>query len=68
MTRASSAPRIGYLVGLRDAQLDVAVLPVDTPFAVSAELIGSAPPLAQYRIEVAGLVSGTVSTFLADET
>jgi predicted hotdog family 3-hydroxylacyl-ACP dehydratase len=61
---AATGPRIGYLVGLRDARLAIARLPVDVPFVVTAELIGSAPPLAQYRIDLDGLVSGTVSTFL----
>lgn len=61
---AAAGPRIGYLVGLREARLATATLPVDTPFVITAELVGSAPPLAQYRVGTDGCVTGTVSTFL----
>jgi len=61
-----AAPRIGYLVGVREARFAVPHLPVSRPFRVSARLQGSAPPLSIYEIAAAGVVTGTVSTFLAD--
>jgi 3-hydroxyacyl-[acyl-carrier-protein] dehydratase len=59
------APRIGYLVGIREARFAVPSLPIDRPFRVSARLQGSAPPLSIYEIEVGEAVTATVSTFLA---
>jgi predicted hotdog family 3-hydroxylacyl-ACP dehydratase len=58
-------PRIGYLVGVREARFAVPSLPTGRPFRVSASLQGSAPPLSIYEIAVDGAVTGTVSTFLA---
>lgn len=67
---ADPAPRIGYLVGIREARFAVASLPTDRPFRVSARLQGSAPPLSIYEIAVGEpgreAVTGTISTFLAD--
>jgi len=61
-------PRIGYLVGVREARFAVPSLPTGQPFRVSARLRGSAPPLSIYEIAVDEAVTGTVSTFLADAT
>ena len=58
-------PRIGYLVGVREARFAVPSLPTGRPFRVSASLQGSAPPLSIYEIAVDEAVTGTVSTFLA---
>lgn len=63
-------PRIGYLVGIRDARLHVAHLPADRPLRFAVRLAGSAPPLAVYEVVVEGaggreLVRGTISTYLA---
>jgi 3-hydroxymyristoyl/3-hydroxydecanoyl-(acyl carrier protein) dehydratase len=66
---AASGPRIGYLVGIREAHFAVPSLPVDLPFRVTARLQGSAPPLSIYEITArgaGGAVAGTLSTFLAD--
>jgi 3-hydroxyacyl-[acyl-carrier-protein] dehydratase len=62
-------PRIGYLVGVREARFAVPSLATGRPFRVSARLQGSAPPLSIYEIAVGEpgreAVTGTVSTFLA---
>jgi predicted hotdog family 3-hydroxylacyl-ACP dehydratase len=58
-------PRIGYLVGVREARFAVPSLRTGQPFRVSARLQGSAPPLSIYEIAVDEAVTGTVSTFLA---
>jgi len=61
-------PRIGYLVGVREARFAAPSLPTGRPFRVSARLQGSAPPLSIYEIAVGEpgreAVTGTVSTFL----
>jgi 3-hydroxyacyl-[acyl-carrier-protein] dehydratase len=66
----ASRPRIGYLVGARDA-LCAFTIPAGRSLRVSAVPAGSASQLALYRIEVraegaAGpvLAAGTLSTFL----
>jgi predicted hotdog family 3-hydroxylacyl-ACP dehydratase len=61
-----AGPRVGYLVGVREARFTVSHLPTSRPFRVSARLQGSAPPLSIYEIDVGGVVTGTVSTFLAE--
>ena len=56
-TIGDGAPRIGYLVRIREASFLEPHLPVETPLCVSARLEGTAPPLAVYRIRVGiGLV------------
>ncbi len=59
------APRIGYLVGIREARFTTAPLPAARPFQVSARLAGSAPPLSVYEIAAGGAMTGTVSTYIA---
>jgi predicted hotdog family 3-hydroxylacyl-ACP dehydratase len=70
--REDSVPRIGYLVGVREARFAVPSLATDRPFRVSARLQGSAPPLSIYEIAVGEpgheAVTGTVSTFMADSS
>lgn len=57
-------PRIGYLVGIREAWLTGA-LPVNRPFRVAARLQGGAPPLSIYEIDVGDARVGTISTYVA---
>jgi predicted hotdog family 3-hydroxylacyl-ACP dehydratase len=61
-------PRLGYLVGVRDATFYVPDLAVGEPLAVIVEATGSAPPLAVYTIRIeqesAVLVTGTISTYV----
>ncbi|HTQ80886.1 MAG TPA: hypothetical protein VMM92_12890 [Thermoanaerobaculia bacterium] len=65
---STAGPRLGYLVGVRDATFHSSFLPVGEPLSVRVEAAGSAPPLAVYeaRIELGGtlLVSGTLSTYV----
>jgi predicted hotdog family 3-hydroxylacyl-ACP dehydratase len=62
-------PRIGYLVGVREARFGVAALPTGRPFRVVARLQGGAFPLSIYEIAVGEpgreIVTGTISTYLA---
>lgn len=55
-------PRIGYLVGIREARLTGA-FPAGRPFRVAARLQGGAFPLSIYEIAVEGIVTGTISTY-----
>jgi 3-hydroxymyristoyl/3-hydroxydecanoyl-(acyl carrier protein) dehydratase len=61
-------PRIGYLVGIRDARFTVPTLAAGRRFRVAARLQGGASPLAVYALTIgeAGqeVAAGTVSTFL----
>jgi predicted hotdog family 3-hydroxylacyl-ACP dehydratase len=63
-----TGPRLGYLVGVREAVFHAPDLPVAEPLTVTVEAVGSAPPLAVYtaRIELEGavLVTGTLSTYI----
>jgi len=63
-----AVPRLGYLVGVREAVFHAHELPAAEPLAVTVEPAGSAPPLAIYtaRIEREGtvLVTGTFSTYI----
>jgi 3-hydroxyacyl-[acyl-carrier-protein] dehydratase len=64
-----SGPRIGYLVGLRNARFQVPGLPAELPFRITVRLSGSAPPLSIYEVTVEGeggaeLVRGTLSTYI----
>ena len=57
----------GSLVRIREARFDRPSLPVDTPLEVTADLMGSAPPLAIYRVRVtldaSVVVEATISTY-----
>ena len=65
---ASSGPRIGYLVGIRDARYVLPSLPAGRPLRVSARLTGGAFPLSVYAVTIGEMGSevaaGTLSTFL----
>jgi predicted hotdog family 3-hydroxylacyl-ACP dehydratase len=67
---AALEPRAGSLVRIRNAQFAQSSLPVETALEVTAELIGSAPPLAMYRIrvtlEASVVVEATISTYSGD--
>ena len=57
-------PRIGYLVGIREARL-LGAFPAGRPFRVTARLQGGAFPLSIYEIAVDGIAAGTISTYAA---
>lgn len=57
-------PRIGYLVGIREARFAVSNLPAGQPFEVKARLQGGAFPLSLYEVTAAGAVTGSVSTYV----
>ncbi|HEY4575293.1 MAG TPA: hypothetical protein VIJ26_15050, partial [Thermoanaerobaculia bacterium] len=61
---ADPVPRIGYLVGIREARLAGPPLRVGRPFQVSARLAGNAPPLSIYEIAAGGAMDGTISTYI----
>lgn len=64
-----AAPRVGYLVALRDVVLFAASIPADRSFSTSVRLEAAAPPLTHYRFEVSldgtPLARGMIATFLA---
>ena len=67
--RDDSGPRIGYLVGLRNARCHTPWLPAERPFRITVRLSGSAAPLSIYEVSVEGeggvaLVQGTISTYI----
>jgi predicted hotdog family 3-hydroxylacyl-ACP dehydratase len=57
-------PRVGYLVGIREARFATPHLPAGRAFRVTARLAGSAPPLSIYEIAAGGGVTATLSTFI----
>lgn len=65
---SASVPRIGYLVGIREARFAASVLPAGRPMRASARLQGGAFPLSIYEIAVGEpgreAVAGSISTFL----
>ena len=64
-----AAPRIGYLVALREVAFYTERVPADRDLLVSVSLEAAAAPLTHYRIEVSleGMLvtSGKIATFLA---
>jgi predicted hotdog family 3-hydroxylacyl-ACP dehydratase len=66
--RGAPGPRIGYLVGIRDARFAVPSLPAGRRLRVTARLTGGAFPLSMYAVSLgeAGheVAAGTLSTFL----
>ncbi|HSU83358.1 MAG TPA: hypothetical protein VLR69_13130, partial [Thermoanaerobaculia bacterium] len=64
--REDPTPRIGYLVGIREARLTTVPLRLSRPFQVSARLSGSAPPLSIYEIAAGGAMAGTISTYITE--
>jgi 3-hydroxymyristoyl/3-hydroxydecanoyl-(acyl carrier protein) dehydratase len=65
--RDDPTPRIGYLVGIREARFAAPPIPAGRPFQVSARLAGSAPPLSVYEIAAGGAVTGTISTYITTD-
>lgn len=57
-------PRIGYLVGIREARFAVPVLPAGQLFEVTASFRGGAFPLSLYEVAAAGVVTGAISTYI----
>jgi predicted hotdog family 3-hydroxylacyl-ACP dehydratase len=67
----TAAPRLGYLVALRDVVFFADRIPADRPLLVSVSLEAAAIPLTRYLIEIsldgALITRGTISTFLAED-
>jgi 3-hydroxymyristoyl/3-hydroxydecanoyl-(acyl carrier protein) dehydratase len=63
-----AAPRIGYVVAIREARFRSPWLAAGRSFRVEVRSAGSAPPLAVYEVRAVAegveAVTGTVSTFL----
>jgi predicted hotdog family 3-hydroxylacyl-ACP dehydratase len=70
-TASAAAPRMGYLVAVREIELFAARIPADEPFIAAARLAATAPPLMHYAVEAAAgdrpILRGTVATVLVDE-
>jgi predicted hotdog family 3-hydroxylacyl-ACP dehydratase len=68
-----SLPRVGYLVGIRQAQFHAKALPVGCALRVEAIAQGASGPLATFRILVSvegdedTLVEAKISTWAAEE-
>jgi 3-hydroxymyristoyl/3-hydroxydecanoyl-(acyl carrier protein) dehydratase len=60
----ASGPRIGYLVGLRNARMLIPWLLAEQPFRVTVRLTGSAESLSMYEVAVEDIVHGSISTVL----
>ena len=67
--QGETAPRVGYLVAMRDVAFFTDRIPADQPLRVSVHLEAASAALAHYRFEVTldGLLlaRGAVGTFLA---
>lgn len=67
--QGNAAPRVGYLVAMRDVAFFTAQIPAEQEFAVSVTLEAAAPPLTHYRFGASRdgsmLARGTLATFLA---
>ena len=67
-SREAPGPRIGYLVGVREARFAAPLLPAGRPLRAAARLQGGAFPLSVYEIAVGDpgreIVTGSISTFL----
>jgi predicted hotdog family 3-hydroxylacyl-ACP dehydratase len=66
----NAAPRIGYLVTLRDLMFYTEQLPAGESMRVSVCLEALAPPLTHYRVELTRdgrtLLRGTIATYLSN--
>jgi len=66
--REAAGPRIGYLVGIRDARFTAPSLPAGRRLRVTARLQGGAFPLSVYAVTLGKtgheVAAGTLSTFL----
>jgi predicted hotdog family 3-hydroxylacyl-ACP dehydratase len=67
--QGEAAPRVGYLVAMRDVAFFSDRIPADQSLLVSVQLEAVSPPLSHYRFDVSleglRLVRGCVGTFLA---
>ena len=69
-TGEDEAPRIGYLVSIRDAHFEAAELPAEQALTVRVRSLGGFHPLATYEISVSGssaserYLSATIGTYL----
>jgi 3-hydroxymyristoyl/3-hydroxydecanoyl-(acyl carrier protein) dehydratase len=67
-----TAPRLGYLVGLRDVTFFAQTIPAEASFAATIRLEAATLALAHYAIRIdlgaAVVLHGTLATFLTDET
>jgi len=63
-----AAPRVGYLVALRDITFFAARVPAEQSLTAVVRLEAAAPPLTHYKVEVAlgdaSVLRGTIATFL----
>ncbi len=64
-TEDAPGPRIGYLVGIREARFAISTLPAGEAFEVTARFQGGAFPLSLYEVTAAGAVTGAISTYIA---
>ena len=62
-----AAPRVGYLVALRDVVLFATHVPADVDLLASVRLAAAAPPLTHDAVEVEHgsrrILRGTIATF-----
>lgn len=67
--QGEAAPRVGYLVAMRDVAFFAERIPAERDFSVSVVLEAAAAALTHYRFEAslqgAALARGTIATFLA---
>lgn len=67
-----TAPRLGYLVGLRDVMFFAQTIPAETPFSATIRLEAATLALAHYAIRIdlgsATVLHGTLATFMTNET
>lgn len=67
--QGEAAPRVGYLVAMRDVAFFTEQVAAESDLSVSVSLDSAAPPLTHYRFEVSlqGMLQarGTIATFLA---
>jgi predicted hotdog family 3-hydroxylacyl-ACP dehydratase len=67
--QGDAAPRVGYLVAMRDVDFFTEQIAAEQEFVVSVALEAAAPPLTHYRFEAslqgAVLARGTLATFLS---
>jgi predicted hotdog family 3-hydroxylacyl-ACP dehydratase len=67
-----TAPRLGYLVGLRDVMFFAQTMPAETSFSATIRLEAATLALAHYAIRIdlgsAVVLRGTLATFMTDET
>ena len=68
----AAAPRLGYLVGLRDVTFFAQRIPAEASFLATVRLEAATLPLAHYAMQIdlgsTPVLRGTLATFLTDET